>query len=233
MQDGCSHIQDILASFLCSGRCILYLYIKSHLLFLLQTHTIIFHTHKHTPFAHCLVHSSLEQKPLISHFSCFWVISCHKLEPWMTPLVLIKYNSLWAPTMPLSSWSSSCMYNKSVYFKLNLPLLTYFVSQNEIALQTRVDRRSDFHRSTLDIRQRENKEQEGFCHAWLIYLQKVKHIWCLNVLTIRACSRPIVMTVRLIILSSDTTMSWMCWNVSPWEKQRQRADKENSRKGNK
>lgn len=44
----------------------------------------------------------------------------------------------------------------------------------------------------------------------------------LHVLTIRACSRPIVMTVRLMILNRDTTISWICWNVSPWVKQRQR-----------
>lgn len=47
--------------------------------------------------------------------------------------------------------------------------------------------------------------------------------WRLYVLTIRACSRPIVMTVWLMVLSRDTTMSWICWNVSPWERQRQKA----------
>ncbi len=39
----------------------------------------------------------------------------------------------------------------------------------------------------------------------------------------RECSRPIVMTVRFIVLSRDDTMSWMCWNVSPWERKRQNA----------
>lgn len=35
----------------------------------------------------------------------------------------------------------------------------------------------------------------------------------------RACSRPMMITVLLMILSRDTTMSWMCLKVFPCEKQ--------------
>lgn len=47
-------------------------------------------------------------------------------------------------------------------------------------------------------------------------------------LTMRVCSRPMVMTVRFIVLSRDVTMSWTCWNVSPFNQtERQTTDKIN------
>lgn len=36
----------------------------------------------------------------------------------------------------------------------------------------------------------------------------------------RACSRPMMITVLLMILSRDTTMSWMCLKVFPWKNQK-------------
>lgn len=41
---------------------------------------------------------------------------------------------------------------------------------------------------------------------------------CDALLTMRACSRPMEMTVLLMIPSRDTTMSWMCLKVFPCEK---------------
>lgn len=67
-------------------------------------------------------------------------------------------------------------------------------------------------------RQHEGKSTVRFSNAlcYILLTYEIRHV-----LTIRACSRPIVMTVLLMILSRDTTMSWMCLKVSPWEKQNQ------------
>lgn len=120
---------------------------------------------RHRDTHHLHIYTTLSSQQFRIYFSCFWVTRCHKLGSWMTPHLLINHNSLWAPTMPLSSWSSSCMYNKSVYFKLHVLSLTYFVFQNEIARRTTV------------WRVVWEKDTRRFWNAPRVFLQKAKHVW--------------------------------------------------------
>lgn len=63
------------------------------------------------------------------------------------------------------------------------------------------------------------KHWQRISSARFIHLYNLCIYGNMHVLTIRACSRPIVMTVWLMILSRDSTMSWRCLNVLPCEKQ--------------
>lgn len=126
------------------------------------------------------------------------------------------------------SWISrvQCNLTMSFYKLPQCPCLPYLHLLCKIKVRILNKVRSSWH---FVLKREITWSRCWFCSAWSGRQSKDKNgkkgsamlthpheSW--HALTIRACSRPIVMTVPLMILSKDTTISWTCWKVSPWGK---------------